>query len=230
MRAEDLLELMAKGTVRSFKPGEVPDDCLRKVLEAARWAPSGANTQPWELVVIRAPELKQRVARAFAAAHRKAREVDPSFPYEDEERLRARFTAAPVLIAVCADSRFKRAYPKVGYRDRILHVSLGAAIQNMMLAARACGLALSWGTVDRLCEGRLRELLGLPEHLQVLEVLQLGYPAEGARPRFRRASSDFTHLERLDASKLRGDEEIERLLRARREPDIYSSLSGGQGR
>lgn len=229
MRVDDLLELMAKGTVRSFRPDRVPDDCLQKILEAARWAPSGANTQPWELVVIGAPELKREVARIFAAAHRKAREVDLGFPYEGEERLRARFTEAPLLIAVCADSRFKRAYPRVGYRERILHVSVAAAIQNMMLAARACGLALSWGTVDRLCEGALARLLGLPQHLRVLEVLQLGYPGEEARPRFRRATGDFTHLERLDASKLRGDEEIERLLRARREPDIYSSPEG-QGR
>ena len=228
MRVDDLLELMAKGTVRSFRPDEVPDDRLQKVLEAARWAPSGANTQPWELVVIRAPELKQEIARIFVAAHRRARAVDPSFPYEGEERLLARFTTSPVLIAVCADSRFERAYPRVGYRERILYVSVAAAIQNMMLAARACGLALSWGTVDRFCEGALGRLLGLPEHLRVLEVLQLGYPAEEARPRFRRPASDFTHLERFDPRKLRGHEEIERLLRTRREPDIYSSPSGGQ--
>ncbi|MDI6819783.1 MAG: nitroreductase family protein [Candidatus Hodarchaeaceae archaeon] len=222
-KIDDLLKLMgSRGTARRFKSDPIPEECTEKILQAARRAPSGANAQPWDFIVIEDRGLKEKIAQILVDAHREARKEDMEFPYEDDERLRRRFMDAPVLIAVCADPRFMAAYPKAGYREAILYVSMGAAIQNMMLAANACGLALSWGTVDSLCRDELRRLLGVPEPLLVFEVLQLGYPAEGARPRFRRHPRDFTHRDVFDTSKLRSDEEIKNLLSTRRSPDIYS--------
>jgi len=197
---------------------------LEKILQAARWAPSGANTQPWDFIVVRNPKLKEEIAHIFVESHQRAKKEDKEFPYDAGEGLRKRFTDPPILIVVCADTRFMKAYPKVGYREQILNVSMGAAIQNMMLAANALGLGLSWGTVDTLNRDKLRKLLRVPAQSRVLEVLQLGYPAARAPPRFRRDPRDFTHVDKFDNLKLRSEEEVENLLSTRISPDIYSGV------
>ena len=225
LEIDDLLKLMGRqGTVRHFKPNPVPKEELEKVLQAARWAPSGVNTQPWDLIMIKNPKLKEKIAHIFVESQQRAKRDDREFPYGDDEELRRRFTDPPILIVVCADTRFKKAYPRVGYREQILNVSIGATIQNMMLAANALGLALSWGTVDTLSRDKLRELLGVPAHIRILEVLQLGFPAKRVLPRFRRDPRDFTHVDEFDTSKLRSEKEIENLLSTRKSPDIYSGV------
>jgi len=220
-----LLKLMSsQGTVRHFKSNPVPEEYLEKIIQAARWAPSGANTQPWDFIVVKDPGLKEEIAHIFVESHQRAKKEDREFPYETGEKLRRRFMDPPILIVVCTDTRFMKAYPKVGYREQILNVSMGAAIQNMMLAANALGLGLSWGTVNTLNRDKLQKLLGVPAHSRVLEVLQLGYPAKRAPPRFRRDPHDFTHADKFDTSKLRGEEEIKNLLSTRTSPDIYSGV------
>ena len=225
MEVDDLLKLMSsQGTVRHFKPDPVPEKDLEKVLQATRWAPSGANTQPWDFIVIKNPELKEEIAHIFVESQQRAKKEDKEFPYGTDEELRRRFTDPPILIVVCADTRFMKAYPKVGYREQIFNVSMGTTIQNMMLAANALGLGLSWGTVDTLGRNKLRELLGVPAYVRVLEVLQLGCPAERVLPGFRRDPATFTHVDKFDASKLRSEKEIKNLLSTRKFPDIYSGV------
>lgn len=225
LEIDDLLKLMGRqGTVRHFKPDPVSGEELEKVLQAARWAPSGANTQPWDFIVIKNPKLKEKIAHIFVESQQRAKKEDKKFPYGADEELRRRFTDPPILIVVCADTRFMKAYPKVGYREQILNASMGAAIQNMVLAANALGLALSWGTVDTLSRDKLRKLLGVPTRIRILEVLQLGYPAARALPRSRRDPRDFTHVDKFDTSKLRSEKEIKNLLSTRTSPDIYSGV------
>lgn len=64
MDYESLLELVKqRRSCRRFKPEPVPDEYVDKIIEVARWAPSGANTQPWEFIVIRKLETKQKIAQ-----------------------------------------------------------------------------------------------------------------------------------------------------------------------
>jgi len=225
MKIEGLLKLMSRqGTVRHFKSDPIPDEYLEKILQAARWAPSGANTQPWDFIVVRDPRLKEKIAQIYVDTQQQAKMEDKEFPHGADEGLKRRFTDPPILIVVCADTRFMKAYPKIGYREQIFNVSMGAAIQNMMLAANALGLGLSWGTVDTLRRGKLRELLGAPVHIRILEVLQLGFPAKRVSHRFRRDPRDFTHMGEFDISKLRSEKEIKNLLSTRKDPDIYSGV------
>jgi len=223
MEIDHLLKLMSgQRTVRHFKSNPVSDEHLEKILQAARWAPSGANTQPWDFIIVRDSELKKKIAQIYVDTQQQAKREDKEFPYGTDEEVRRRFTEPPILIIVCADTRFMKAYPKIGDREQNLEVSMGVVIQNMMLAANALGLALSWGTVDPLCRDKLQELFGVPPHVRILEVLQLGFPAKRVSPRFRRDFHDFTHLDKFDLSKIRSDEEIKNLLSTRKYPDIYS--------
>lgn len=221
--SDTLLQIMRRRrNNRRYKPDPVPEECVSSIIEAARLAPSGANTQPWELIVIRDPARKKHVADVFVAAFNQGRQVDPQFPSGTEETLRRKYEDAPVLIAVCADPRLKEAYPGYGYRDSILYISMGAAMEHMHLAAVAQGLAMCWGTVNRFSEEPLGKLLGVPAPLVVKEVFTLGYPAAEPQPKYRRGPTEVVHLEQMDPSKLRTDEEIRKAIETRRMPDIYS--------
>lgn len=225
MEIDDLLKLMdSQFTSRKFETTPVPEENLEKIFKAARSAPSGANTQPWEFIVIKNSGKKERIAEILAEAQKNARKQDKEFPHGKKSNLYERIVEPPVLIVVCADTRFKKAYPKVGDREGNLNVSMGVVIQNMMLAAKAMGLSLSWNTVDSLSRRDLQNLLNVPDYLRIIEVLQLGYPAKSKPPSYRREIGEFVHEEELDTGKLRKDDEIKDLISSRKTPNIYSGI------
>lgn len=223
MEIDAFLDLVKRRrSVRRFKPDPVPDEAIEKVLEAARWAASGANSQPWEFIVVKDPEKKRAIAEVFVESSRAMRQIDRSFPHQEESTLQEKFAGAPVLVVVCGDPHLKEAYPLLSRREETFHVSMGAALQHLHLAVAALGLGSCWGTVGNATEGPLKEILKIPRHLQVFEVISVGYPAAPPRPGYRRELEAMVHRERLDGAKIRSDEEIRGLLAARTRADIYS--------
>ncbi len=225
MDIDIFLQLVKRwGTLRSFEDKPVPQESLEKILKAARWSSSGANTQPWQIIVVKEEKLKNEIGRILADSQKEAKKYEDRFPYGSEEALKRRITSAPVLLIVCADTRFKNAYPEASDKDQILYVSLGIAIQNMMLAANALNLALTWGTVESFARDNLHQLLDIPSYVRILEVLQLGVPREETSPSYRKNIEEFTHVNKMDDSKLPTDDEINKMINERKHPDIYSEL------
>lgn len=221
-KVDGLLEIMRnRRSIRKFKPDPIPDDAVDKIIEAARWACSGANSQPWEFIVIKDPQTREKITDVFLQTTRKTREIDKNFPFGTDEGV-VRHYQAPVLIAVCCDTRLKEAYPLTGWRDETLSVSMGAAIQHMHLAAAALGLGTAWGSVSEPSEKGLKDILGVPSFLKVKEIISLGYPDEQPTARYRRSVEEITHRERLDPTKLRSDEEIKSRIATRKRSDIYT--------
>ncbi|HEX9880747.1 MAG TPA: nitroreductase family protein, partial [Candidatus Binatia bacterium] len=153
MNIDGLLEIIKKRRHNGrVKADPVPDEALRKIIEAASWSPSGNNAQPWEFVVITDPGLKAKIretmehpAPAGGPGHGEA-PVDP-----------------PVIIVVCGDTRIKESYPENVNREEVFYSSMAACVQNLHLAAAACGLATNWGTVREGSMGQLGKILALPE-------------------------------------------------------------------
>ena len=121
MDYDDLLELVKRRrSIRGFKPESIPEEYVEKILEVARWAPSGGNSQPWEFIVIKDKKLRDKIVQLpkeypFARVmeltkkeeHRRARTVNPpEIPG---------FANAPVFILVCGDPRADEAYPASAY-------------------------------------------------------------------------------------------------------------------
>lgn len=220
---EVLLDVMRrKRNIRRFKPDPVPDEYINAIVEAGRLAPSGANSQPWEFIVIKDPERKMQASEIFKETARKGREFDPAFPTISLKTVERRVAEAPALIAVVGDQRLKEAYPGYGFRDAIFYVSLGAAMEHMHLAATALGLAMCWATVNRFSEEPLGELLGVKQPLIVKEVFSVGYPIAIPPAKYRRPLNEVLHFEQLDTSKLRTDEQIRTMIQTRRSPSIYA--------
>ena len=119
MDYEGLLELVKKRrSTYGYKPDTVPDELIDKVFEAARWAPSGANSQPWEFVVVKRKELRERIVEFFKEQGEisyhveQTRARDRRFPkYLKPPKGTPGFAVAPVYIIACGDPRTKEAYP-----------------------------------------------------------------------------------------------------------------------
>ena len=168
----------ARRDIRRFRPDPVPEPLLRAVLDAGHQAPSVGHSQPWRFVVVTEQATRDRAARL--ADRERLRQADGL----DTDR-RARLLdlkleglrEAPVGVVVACDRRA----PAAGVLGRATFAdtdvwSCACAIQNMWLRARAAGLGLGWVT---LFEPRdLAELLGLPDGVETLGWLCLGWPDE----------------------------------------------------
>ena len=167
-------------SVRHYKPDPVKPEDLQAVLEAARLAPSWANTQCWKFVVVCDPETKARLAGA----------LNPGNPST------AAITEAPIVIAACAEtgrSGFKRGEVMTDKGDWFMF-DVGIAMQNLVLAAYSLGL----GTVHvGLVNANLAaEALGLPPGIVFVEMTPLGHPNEQPRVIPRKELSEIVFYEK----------------------------------
>ncbi len=165
----DFLELVkTRYACRFYQPRTVEQSKLLRVLEAVRLAPSGSNRQPWKFIVVQDQEVKRRLVRACA---------------------NQRFIAtAPVVIAGCG------LMP-----DRIMScgipgdpVDVAIAMEHLALAATAEGLATCW--IGAFSQDEVREVLGVPPTARVIDLMTLGYPADGPHPKTRKPLSEIITL------------------------------------
>jgi len=167
----DVVKLIkSRYSVRNFKPEPVPPELMEKLLEAARWAPSAGNLQPWFFYVLSG----QRQREALAAA-----------------ALNQRFiTQAPLCIVVCAEPA--RSACVYGTRGRNLYCyqDTAAAAQNILLAATGLGLGTCWAGSFK--EDEVRQVLSIPKNYIPVAIISVGYPAAGDSHRpGRREVSDM---------------------------------------
>jgi nitroreductase len=174
MSPQQFLELArSRRTARAHDPAAVPEAALAAVLEAARWAPSAANRQPWEFVVVAEPGLKGLLRQAFLdeAAGRGEK-------YRSVTEKQADLLLAPALVLVCGDAGSKPRYvnaDEIGdaVQEELFLLSMGAAIQTLLLAATAAGLTSTWlARPARL--PAVRDLLGLPETVRGVAFIAMG--------------------------------------------------------
>jgi coenzyme F420-0:L-glutamate ligase / coenzyme F420-1:gamma-L-glutamate ligase len=177
-------------SVRHYLPKEVTADVVDRVLEAGRWAPSPHGRQPWRFAVVTKEETKERLALAMGEEWRANLEMDGQAPEVVERRLqgsRRRLLDAPVLVLLCLYLDDLDIYPDAGRQESETTMavqSLGAAAQNMLLAAYDLGLDAGWMCAPLFCPPEVVGALGLDPKLVPHALLTLGY-AEGDPPKRR---------------------------------------------
>jgi nitroreductase len=220
--------LRTTGAVREFTDEPVSDEVLHRILDAARFAPSGGNRQGWRVVVVRDPEIRRAVRDhylppwydylAIAGAG-----LTPWAPVTDRAKETAALASAPgiaqaaadgpggfaehldtvpVLLVVFADLRALAAVDRDS--DRYSFVG-GASVYpfawSVLLAAREEGLGGVITTMAVQREAEMQELLGAGPELALAAVIALGHPVRAAR-RLRRAEvADFVHVDRVDGER-----------------------------
>jgi nicotinate-nucleotide--dimethylbenzimidazole phosphoribosyltransferase len=163
--------------IRRFRPDEIPAEALRRVLEAAHRAPSVGLMQPWRLIVVRS--LETRIAVRHLAQRERLRQAD-RFDERARQFLDQKIEGiveAPLGVCVCCDHGDPEA--EVLGRGTIPETdvySTACAIENLWLAARAEGLGVGWVSFYR--EDDLRAVLGIPDAVDPIAYLCLGWPDE----------------------------------------------------
>ena len=174
--------IFTQRAIRRFSPEPVPEDSIRRVLDAAIHAPSGGNNQPWSFVVITDPYVKMEVGRLYKQAwdevglSRFAADPDPSRAgiYGSAGYLAERMGEAPVLLLACIRSGS-------GSGSLTTGASIYPAVQNLMLAARGLGLGTVITTIHKRREAEVKQLVGIPDDVETAALIPIGYPAEGTR-------------------------------------------------
>jgi nitroreductase len=213
---ENLLgAIQRRFTVHQYRPDPVPDEIVEKVLEAGRWAPSGANSQPWEFIVVKDRALIEQLGDVI---HREAislRGADPKFNFPNYEYVRG----MSCIIVVIADPRTKRIinHPRPPEnKEKTFLFSVAACVEHMHLAATCFGLGCTWLTVQETgpYEMEIRKLLDIPDPFRIAILCPIGVPWRWPKiPERRRPLADLVHRERFDRSKFRDEDELERFLR-----------------
>lgn len=178
--------LRTRRSIRQYQDRPVPEEAIQQILEAGRWAPSASNRQPWHFIVIRQPEIRQAVAEHAAYFFIRWAHVED----------------APVIIALCGEAG-NRIY------RQFLHEDIGIAGTQMMLQAEALGLGTCWiGGLDRKAIG---DILKLPDRIELVGLLTLGYPDESPDPPARKPLARIVHYE-VFGNRDQGDAEPGRVI------------------
>lgn len=178
----DTLEcIKTRRSIRRFTDQPIPDEVLYQILEAVKWAPSWANTQTWEIILVKDRENVEKIAALVP-------ESNPAYKG---------LFQAPVIAVICAKlglSGYKKSELLTELGDWYMF-DAGIAAEHLCLAAHALGLGtVHVGTI--LSHKALDEILGLPEDIKSIEIIPIGYPAKEGNAPPRREISEFVHSEK----------------------------------
>ncbi|MBU4528778.1 MAG: 5,6-dimethylbenzimidazole synthase [Hoeflea sp.] len=161
-----------------FLPDPVPDDVLRRLLEAAHNAPSVGFMQPWNFVIIRSQAVRDQIASAFGRANDEAAAMFPEERQSTYKSLKLEgIRKAPLNICVTCD-RERGGDVVLGrtHNESMDLYSTVCAVQNLWLAARAEGIGMGWVSIFH--DADLKAILGIPDRIEIVAYLCLGYVDE----------------------------------------------------
>lgn len=165
----NLLEVIkTRRSIRRYKSLNVPDDVINQLIDAARYAPSADDVQPWEFIIVKDGRIKEQLAKAHAW----------SYFVKD----------APVCIVVLGNEEASPSY---------FAIDVACATENLLLAAHALNLGACWVAVydphDPSSERHVRTVLNVPQHLRIIAMVPIGYPDEKVEPRNLRDINKIIH-------------------------------------
>jgi nitroreductase len=230
LKIDEFVELARsrKSCKGRFKSDPIPDGYIEKILEAARWAMSGANGQPWEFIVVKEQDTKDKIADALRKQNELSGWIEtsrviemrmPWFRKFPEVFPEPQYRTAPAIIVICADPRASQATTLdrvYDYRWVILE-NICMATQILHLAVAACGLRSQFVTVNFLTEQLIKPILGIPPIIRIFSLAPIGYPEKEPPRSFRRKIEEFVHYEKYDLSKCRSHADIQEFIRELRE-------------
>ena len=233
-----LLDLIKRrASIRKLKPDPIPDEYIEMILEAGHWAMSGANSQPWEYIVVKDPQIKKDLFRAYTELNadfiywmEQQRVLElrhPSYQMMADEAVQRQRSAtgwseAPALIVVLGDGRRQwgtvQGAHTFGRHQSHLTDGLANTCTLMHLAAASLGLGTQWVTIH--IQEPFKRVLGIPDLAMLYLIIPVGYPAVEPMVGVRRELDDLLHYDRYDMSKYMSNEEIIRYLSALRKKTL----------
>jgi nitroreductase len=178
-----MLELMTiikeRRSIRNYSDKDVSDETLQSLMEAVQWTQSWANTQCWEIVAVKDPKVKEQIQKAVPSSN-------PAFKS---------VLNAPVVLALCAKlgtSGYYKGIVTTKFGDWFMF-DLGLATQSLCLTAHAMGLGTV--VVGLYEHDKVKAALNLPEEIDNVALIPLGYPTKVPKPTKRRGVGEFLHYD-----------------------------------
>ena len=165
--------ILARRSIRRFKPKPLPEEHLKKILEAAQQAPSAGNKQPWQFVVVRNPDIKDRLGKIA----RNQTWIS---------------NASVIIVALAMDKKLPQIYEKWAERDVMI------AVEHMVLSAWSLGYGTCW--IGAFTEEDIKDLLDIPQEMTVINLLPIGVPDENPEKKSRKPFEEIFHEERYATS------------------------------
>ena len=184
--------------IRYFKPDPVPDDMIRRLIEAGTKAPSGGNRQGWKFLVVSDQALKDKIGEYYElgwehvyGSLNPAPSDLPARVRRSADHLARTMARVPVLIVACIEHD---GGPSTMGRGG----SIFPSVQNILLAARAMGLGSCLTSLHKRYEDEIKALLGIPENVETAAILPVGFPSDDSRygPTRRAPVEEVTYRER----------------------------------
>lgn len=191
----NIREIELRRSIRKFKPDEVPTGALCQALEAARLAPSSKNDQPWQFWVL-GPESRERALSAMDQGIRARMEAggDRAMLAGAAHTLRIMRSAPTLLLIVNPLAKHPRA--EISGLEHVMEVlnsvSLGAAVENLILEAESQGLGTLWVGFTIMAYEEIVQSLQIEG--QLAGALAIGYPDEQPAPRPRKAFEEIVRF------------------------------------
>jgi len=244
MQYEELLALaQSRRTVRAIKPDPIPDETLARLLEIARWAPTGFNMQPAELLVVKDAELRLQIKKLvddwvdcdfFALEATREEWQGPAWTAATHGRPECPLAA--VYILILGDTRRRAGLPMNARHDRlkgdsIFDCSLANVFMYLWLGAQSLGLAAQpvSSVKSAKVQGLVKHLLNLPEFITLYEMLAVGYTAmpSGPSAKLMRHLEDMVHYDRARDDEFATDDELKKQIRKLRAGNVARHKEAG---
>lgn len=168
---ELMTAIKGRRAVRRFREEPIPLEYLKKILEAGVWAPSGSNIQPWEFILVTDKENIEKIKL-----------ISPGL-----------FGNPQALIVLCINKKRAEKGGRLGENTALMDVSMAA--QNMMLMAYSLGIGSC--PIVSFNKTALKELLDVPEYVEPVLIISLGYPEFWPKPPKRRSLKEVVHVEKF---------------------------------
>ncbi len=193
-------ELKNRRSIRKYTSKPISNELIHKVIEAATYAPSAHNAQPWRFIFITDSQKKKTLAEAMALAWledlRKVKASETSHQANLSSSIE-RFSLAPGLILVCLTMENMDTYPdrarQTTERDLAIQ-SVAAAIENLLIALHVEGLGACWYCAPSFCKDEVRKVLDIPERIEPQALITFGYAAETPKTHTRKVTNDILFI------------------------------------
>ena len=187
-------------SIRKYQSTKVEDEKLMKLAQTAIMAPNGGNAQPWDFIFITDAEIIKQLGNIIEDVHGeyfgKARK--DSLEGERLEKTVSsygRMINAPVFLIVCMNIRNQQLNkPYEEWTTKWAHHSVAAALENLMLVAVAEGLGTCWLGTPGWKSDKIKELVNIPNSVEIVAMSPIGYPDESPKARPRIKVEEVTHF------------------------------------
>jgi nitroreductase len=221
-------------TLRAIKPDPIPEDVVDKLVEAARWAPSGFNMQPWEFVVVKDFSLRTEIKKVvddYRAndffAMEATREEWQGSPWTPMLRGEYGLPLAPVYIVLFGDTRRNVGLPMAArytYQKMysIFDSTLSNAFLYMVLAAHSLGLAAIYSSATKYPKvgGLIKNILNIPHYLELYDMLLVGKSDMKVPPKLMRDKKEMIHYDKARPNEFASEERVREQIIKFREANV----------